>query len=297
MHRRKSIPIVALSLALAAGSVHAWLAEFGIEGMGVVSTRADETSAAIAPDGSRIVWSTDRDGGAGGSDLWHAVLEEKRWQKANPLPFNTADDEADPAFAPDGRWLYFASARPGGQGGTDLYRVPVGRDGRPGTPENLGPGINSAGDERAPRLLADGRTLIFSSNGRGRAGGHDLFAARWNGTRFADPAPLPGVNTRSDETDAAVLHGGRALLFARSPDLRTAPVRLWLAHCDGRRFGEASPWALSFNTPEGRTRGATVDAGKPSELLASGSARAPRAGGADLYRMRVPSTTGVPGCL
>lgn len=285
------------SLLLATGSVCA-LAEFGIEGMGVVSTPATEVRATIAPDGQRIVWgSTDRAGGTGGWDLWQASLRQSRWQQPQPLAINSQANDSGPAFSADGRWLYFSSDRGGGSGGDDLYRVRVHADGSFGTAENLGPGINSKDDERAPMPSRDGKALLFATDGHGGAGDHDLFVARWNGKAFVAPRPVQGVNTRDDEFDAAWLGDGQAIVFARSVDAAEKPIRLFVAQCDGRRYANAAPLALSFNTADANTLGASVDWNKPDELLVSGSARAPRAGKLDIYRMKAPPAIGKLGCL
>ena len=68
MHARAALLASSLLVGLlTAGTAAAWLAEFGIEGMRVVSTAASEVRASVSPDGQRIVWgSTDRQGGAGG---------------------------------------------------------------------------------------------------------------------------------------------------------------------------------------------------------------------------------------
>src|SRR6478736_4539544 len=87
----------AFGLSLLSATVMAQLAEFGIEGMGVVSTPATEVRATVSPDGQRIVWgSTDRAGGAGGWDLWQARLDGKRWLDPQPLPINSKDKDFDP---------------------------------------------------------------------------------------------------------------------------------------------------------------------------------------------------------
>lgn len=285
-----------LSLLLAAGTAGA-LSEFGIEGMHVVSTPASEVRASVSPDGRRIAWgSPDRGGGAGGWDLWQATLRDGRWSDAAPLPVNSKDKDFDPMFSADGRWLYFFSNRPGGFGGDDLYRVAVLADGSFGAAENLGAGVNGAGDEWAPTPSRDGQRLLFASNGF-EARRHDLFVARWNGTAFVDPRPVPGVNSDADEFDAAWLGDGRAIVFARSEDANARPIQLQLAHCDGTRYAGAKPLPLSFNTAEGWTLGPVVDWSKPAELLVSGAAKAPRAGRLDIYRMRAPAVAGVPGCL
>lgn len=294
-------PLVGLSVLIAGGLIAGGagaLSEFGIEGMGVVSTPRSEVRGAVSPDGRRIVWgSTDREGGAGGWDLWQATLIDGRWQNPQPLPVNGPGNDFDPLFSADGRWLYFFSNRPGGRGGDDLYRAAVLADGGYGAAENLGPGVNSRGDEWAPTPSRDGRHLLFASDGFGGAGRHDLFVATWNGKAFVDPRPLPGVNTAADEFDAAWLGDGRAIVFARSDNVGTQPIRLYLAQCDGARYADAGPLTLSFNTATGRTLGPALDWNKPGELLLSGSAKSPKAGQMDIYRMKAPAASGKDGCV
>lgn len=292
------LPVLALGAYAVSGPAAAFISEFGIEGMGVVSTRASEIRGSVTPDGQRIVWgSTDREGGAGGWDLWQATLKDGRWQDAQPLPINTKANDFDPLFSADGRWLYFFSNRPGGVGGDDLYRVAVLAGGGFGKPENLGPGVNSRGDEWAPTPSRDGQHLLFASDGFGGAGRHDLFVARWDGRGFVQPQPVPGVNTKADEFDAAWLGDGKSLVFARSADAAAQPIQLLLAHCDGSRYAQVAPMKLSFNTADGTTLGPALDWNKPAELVVTGSAKAPRAGKMDIYRMKAPSTEGKAGCF
>lgn len=287
----------ALAMSVLCVPVAVALSEYGIEGMGVVSTADNEVRATVSPDGRRIVWgSTDRAGGAGGWDLWQAELRDGRWMDPRPLPANSAANDFDPFFSADGHWLYFFSNREGGFGGDDLYRVALSDDGGYGQAENLGAGVNTDGDEWAPTLSNDGKRLLFASDGHGGAGGHDLFVARWDGKAFVAPKALPGVNTAADEFDGAWLDDGRVLLYAQSGDAAREPIRLMLAACDGERYADAVPWTLSFNTAEGTTLGPVLDAAKPGELLVSGSARAPRAGKLDIYRVRAPVLAGRAGC-
>ncbi|APP77777.1 TolB-like protein [Xanthomonas vesicatoria ATCC 35937] len=270
------------------------LAEFGIEGMGVVSTPANEAHATLSPDGQRIVWASDRAGGAGGWDLWQAHLQGGRWQDAQPLSLNTAQDEITPLFSADGRWLLFASSRSGGAGGSDLYRVPVDAQGGLGAVQSLGIAINSRGNERAPSLSLDGTRLLFASDGHGGAGGLDVFVAHWDGRAFAAPAPLRDINTADDELDAAWLGDGRGLLWARGAI--DGPSQLLLTACSNGHYAQGQPVPLSFNGPQERTFGAVVDAAKPGELLVTGRARAPRAGQLDIYRMKAPAAEGDASC-
>ncbi|MDL5364302.1 TolB-like protein [Xanthomonas sp. NCPPB 2654] len=294
--RTPALPLALAASLLCAPSAFA-LSEFGIEGMGVVSTKADETRASVSVDGQRIVWaSADRAGGPSGGDLWQATLRDGRWADAQPLPapLNTPGADTDPFFSADGRWLYFASDRAGGHGGGDLYRAPVLADGRYGPPQNLGAAVNSRGDERTPALSLDGTRLLFASDGHGGAGGMDLFVARLQGQVFGQLQALDGIDSADDETDAAWLGDGRALVFARARKAQGAQV--WLAQCAAGRYVQPQPLALSFNGADGDTRGAVLDASKPSELLVVGSARAPKAGQRDVYRMKAPAASGSDDC-
>lgn len=291
--------VLAASLLLVLPSAAATLPEAGVEGMGVVSTAAVEVRAAISPDGTRIVWgSIGRDGGPGGWDLWEATRRDGAWVDPRPLrtPVNGEANDFDPAFSADGRWLYFFSNRPGGYGGDDLYRAAVREDGSYGTPENLGQGVNSAGDEWAPAPHPDGTHLLFASDGFGGAGRHDLFVARWDGEAFVDPRPVPGLGTAGDDFDAAWLGDGEAIVFARSDDVDTQPTRLWVARCDGAAYVDAQPLALALNAPDGTTLGPAVDPTRPGELLVSGVGT-PHAGRLDILRVRAPAVTGEPGCV
>ncbi|MDV2450939.1 TolB-like protein [Xanthomonas hortorum] len=286
--------LLALAASLLFVPAASGLAEFGIEGMGVVSTPANEARATLSPDGQRIVWASDRAGGAGGWDLWQAQLSSGRWQNAQPLPINSTHDETSPLFSADGRWLLFASTRPGGAGGADLYRAPVDAQGGIGAVQSLGAAVNSRGNERSPTLSLDGTRLLFASDGHGGAGGMDMFVARWDGQAFVAPVPLSDINSADDELDAAWLSDGRGLVWARGQT--DGSSQLMLATCKNGHYGAGQALPLSFNGPQERTFGAVVDAAKPGELLVTGSARAPRAGQLDIYRMKAPAVDGDASC-
>ncbi len=78
-------------------------------------------------------------------------------------------------LSPDKRDLYFASRRHGGYGGSDIYVSHMQDNGKWGDPENLGPEINTSGDEQCPFIHADNQTLYFTSNYWPGCGDDDLF--------------------------------------------------------------------------------------------------------------------------
>jgi len=82
----------------------------------------------------------------------------------------------------DGNTLYFASDRPGGLGGIDIYYCKKLPNGTWGTAQNVGPVINTPSNEDFPNISPDGKTLYFSSQGHTGMGGYDIFKATWNDT-------------------------------------------------------------------------------------------------------------------
>ncbi len=96
------------------------------------------------------------------------------WSELSPLPFNSPEySVAHPSLTPDGKRLFFSSDMPGGYGGKDLYMV-FKENGQWGKPINLGPGINTEGDELYPFYHSD-RRLYFASDGHPGLGGQDIF--------------------------------------------------------------------------------------------------------------------------
>jgi TolB protein len=251
---------------------------------GIASTGFSDVRLTISPDGRLALWfSRNRPGGPGGYDLWMSRRVGGEWTAAQPAPFNSATRDFDPAFSADGRYVYFCSDRAGGHGGDDLYRVAVNGDGF-GAVENLGSGVNSPRNEWAPMLSADGRTLLFSSDGHAGAGGMDLFTARRTRAGFEPARPLPGaLNSSEDEFDATFLSTERIVVFSRSRNLRTDAVRLFQATRarTGYDHGEALP--DSVNTPNSDTYAPMLDWSAKNRLTFTTRRPTDNADGVDVY--------------
>lgn len=101
------------------------------------------------------------------------------WSKAEPLPeyINSEWNDKYPFVSNDGNELFFASNRPGGFGGYDIYRCYMLPNGQWGLPRNLGETINTKYDEIAPVMHPSGNTLYFCSEGHENMGGFDIFYA------------------------------------------------------------------------------------------------------------------------
>jgi outer membrane protein OmpA-like peptidoglycan-associated protein/tetratricopeptide (TPR) repeat protein len=111
--------------------------------------------------------------------LYKATLDsEGEWNNVKELPFNSDQySVAHPTLSIDEKTLYFASDMPGSKGQSDLFRVKINEDGSYGTPENLGPEINTEGRETFP-FISNDNELYFASDGRPGLGGLDVFVAR-----------------------------------------------------------------------------------------------------------------------
>lgn len=148
---------------------------------GNVNTDQNEGAQMISQDGQWLVFTAcNRQDGWGSCDIYISFLTPQGWSEGLNLggKINTDQWESQPCLSPDKRDLYFASRRPGGFGGSDIYVSHLQLDGEWTTPENLGPQINTSGDESCPFIHADNQTIFFTSNGLQGYGGPDLFFAR-----------------------------------------------------------------------------------------------------------------------
>jgi len=142
------------------------------------------------------IWRVDRDT----SGAWGAPTHL-------PEPVNSPGAEWFPRPAMDG-WLYFGSDRPGGLGATDIWRARPDSTGKWAV-ENLGPTVNTPGDEYEPLPAPDGSRMILMADG-------DLYESRKTRAGWAQRTKLgPEINSEGMEVGAVFSPSGRSLLFAR----------------------------------------------------------------------------------
>ncbi|MFM1930990.1 MAG: photosystem chlorophyll a apoprotein [Bacteroidota bacterium] len=126
------------------------------------------------------------------------------WTKAMDLPFNSEEySVGHAAMNRAGDQLIFVSNMPGGYGGTDLYRVSY-QNGVWGQPENLGPVINTEGNEMFP-FISDNNLLYFSSDGQAGLGGLDIFVSEPMSMFFKEPKNL-GFPINSPQDDFSIYY-------------------------------------------------------------------------------------------
>ena len=153
-------------------------------------------------------------------DLYYTTFTYGVWNGIRKFPEGINTDkhwESQPSISPNGDVLYFTSDRPGGFGGLDIYRAYKLPDGEWGTPENLGPTVNTKKNEKSPFIHTDSESLYFASDGHPGMGGYDLFkikavrgAAGWD-----KPQNLGyPINTEKDEIGLMVTMDGQQAYFA-----------------------------------------------------------------------------------
>ncbi|MCB0587391.1 MAG: carboxypeptidase regulatory-like domain-containing protein [Phaeodactylibacter sp.] len=136
------------------------------------------------------------------------------WAEQKPFPYNGSGFSTGwPNFSPDGNTLYFASNRPDGFGGFDLY-VSYRMGNTWSTPENLGPNVNTPGDEISP--FFDGNDLYFSSDWHQGLGGYDIFRAEQANGRWTRIFHLGNLVNSSRDDFGFIYDGFRNIGYLAS---------------------------------------------------------------------------------
>ena len=148
------------------------------------NTDHNEGMATFVRDGRQMFFTAcERTGILGTCDVWKGQMNGEKVKETGPVIgyINSGDWDSQASINCDGTILFFASNREGGQGGTDIWMSNRLPDGRWAQPKNLGPKVNTEGDEEAPFITNDGNTLYFSSTGHLGLGEQDIFMTKWDG--------------------------------------------------------------------------------------------------------------------
>ena len=191
-----------------------------------VNSNSWESQPAIAANGEKLIFCSNRPGGYGGKDLWLTTLDSLgQWTEPVNLgpTINTPYDDKTPFLHPDGSTLYFMSDGHPGFGGFDLFMAHLGSDGNWQEPKNLGSPINSKMDEGLMVVDFQGERAYFatdrpldSQKKTGKYADYDLYAFEL----YPDIRPNRAVFVRGKVLDAQT----KAPLQAKIElyDLRTA---------------------------------------------------------------------------
>lgn len=182
-----------------------------------LNTYANDGSASFFYDAARkrveMYFASFSHGGSN-ADIYMCEFVQGQWSEPTLAigGINSESWDAHPAIAPDGKTLVFASDRPGGRGGVDLYASKRRADGVWNAPINLGETINSRFDEITPILTSD-NALLYATKAFSASRTFDIVMADYNGTLWGTPRALSfPINTQFDEISPAMW--GDSVIYA-----------------------------------------------------------------------------------
>jgi Tol biopolymer transport system component len=231
-----------------------------------INTSGYERDLAISPDGREVFFTRQ------GTDwkeqtIWQLTKQaDGSWSAPRPASFSGRFRDLEPFFAPDGKRLYFASARPkpnreGAE--VDIWMVERLAAGW-SEPIHLGPAINSEKDEYYPSVTREGH-LYFTSEREGGPGKEDIYRAEYSNGSWLTARPLDkGVNSAYYEFNAYVSPDESLLIFTsygRSDDTGRGDLYISKRNTDGswspaKNLKAANSTDLDycpFVSPDGKT--------------------------------------------
>lgn len=169
----------------------------------VVNTSYNDGTPTFDAKGTTMYYTqcNGKDGKGNNCRIYEATASGTLWSDPTPLSFSSDSFTCGhPVLNKTGDVLYFSSDMPGGLGGKDLWYVTYSKRGKTwGDPINLGPIINTEGDEMYPFIAEDG-TLYFSSNGHVGLGGVDIYFTKGENADWSAPINMKSpINSGGDD--------------------------------------------------------------------------------------------------
>ena len=201
-----------------------------------LNTPGNEGAHKVSADGKTIVFTgCNRKDGFGNCDIYYSHKIEGEWSIPRNIGrgINSSFSEKQPCLSPDGRYLYFSSNRPLGQGGMDIWVSVLLDEGYWSNAINLGENINTKSDEVSPFIHHDNSTFYFSSSGHYGLGQKDIFLSKIDSNRqWSKPINIGyPINTHHDEIGLIVDAKGELAYYSTN-------------------FGSSSTDIYSFAMPE-----------------------------------------------
>ena len=189
---------------------------------GVVNSTFDDALPALSKDSRSLYFTSNRPGGLG-FDIWVAQRERKDGDWGVPVNLGTVVNstaaEAGPHLSRDGHFLFFHSTRAGGFGGFDLmvsWRSDTDDDFAWQAPVNLGPAVNSAGNDAGASLFDHGSRahLFFGSDRGGGIGGFDIYVSELGDDgQFGAATLVPELSSPDNDQRPAIRRDGREIFL------------------------------------------------------------------------------------
>jgi outer membrane protein OmpA-like peptidoglycan-associated protein/tetratricopeptide (TPR) repeat protein len=175
----------------------------------------NQGTASVSTNGNYLYFTQwKNENGKSTSSIYYSTKNGNSWSQ--PLPLSSVNlagyNSKQPFCTPDGKYLYFSTDREGGQGGFDIWYVPLQADGTAGSPVNAGTTINTDGNEQAPFFHSATNTLVFASDKLPGMGGYDLFMAQGSEGSWYSPVNM-GYPVNSIRDDIYFFTTGKASLL------------------------------------------------------------------------------------
>lgn len=172
--------------------------------------------AGMSPDGEYLYINAQNNKS---QDIFVGRYSGKGYLDLEPMPepINSKYWEGKITISPDGTTLWFASDRPGGIGGKDIYKSTKNLEGNWGEPVNLGLPINTIYDEDTPFIHPSGNLFYFSSKGHNTMGGYDIFSVVLDNDKLLFPENMGfPINTVADDSYFILSANGKSGYFSSS---------------------------------------------------------------------------------
>jgi Tol biopolymer transport system component len=227
---------------------------------GTVNSAFHELLPALSKHGTSLYFASDRPGSFGGEDLWVSRRENRDASWGAPVNIgaavNTAFNERSPELSRDGHLLFFATDRPGGLGGFDIWvtwRAHTHDDFGWRPPVNLGSGVNSGAGDFGPSYFDNDEigipVLYFASNRPGGLGNADIYRSDLlSDGSFGPATPVSELNSPQGDFRPSIRGDGLEIVFDSNrpgpPDVPGIGLRdLWVS----RRSALSAPWSIPEN--------------------------------------------------
>jgi outer membrane protein OmpA-like peptidoglycan-associated protein/tetratricopeptide (TPR) repeat protein len=218
---------------------------------GPINTSFNEGMCTMVRDGRHMYFTAcNRPEIEGPCDIWEATVEKNQVRDIHALSGhpNSPQWESQAAISCDGKQLYFASNRPGGSGGTDIWLSERLPDGSWTEPQNLGEPINTLLDEEAPFISNDGNALYFSSTGHLGMGDQDIFVSFRNEKKqWSPPINLgPLINSPHRELGFFLSADNKTAYFASDRPEGFGGMDIYRADLQEALFSEPTTFTEFF---------------------------------------------------
>src|SRR5882724_2641584 len=186
-----------------------------IFGEGIVSTGLYERDMAISPDGKEMFYTIVSPQNTFSAIIYLQKDEKNNWSKPEVASFSGEYSDMEPAFTPDGKKLFFVSNRPvtgDSVNDFDIWYVEK-MNGKWGHPINIGKPVNTHANEFYPSVATNGNLYFTAAYDKGK-GKEDIYVAKWENGKYADPVSLDtSINSSFYEFNAFVSPDEQFIIF------------------------------------------------------------------------------------